>query len=133
LPRPMQMRNDPCMRFAEDSRASNTIRAYAAGEIIVNDTRIARSVIITPDEVRHWAPHSFDELQAQHLEVVADLRPEVVILGTGVRLRFPLPVITAGLQTQDIGVEIMSTDAACRTFNILLAEERRVVAALILG
>ena len=127
------MRDDSRMRFAEDSRASNTIRAYAAGEIIVNDTRIVQSVIITPDEVHHWAAHSFDKLQARHLEPVIDLQPEVVILGTGMQLRFPRPDITAGLQTRGIGVEIMATDAACRTFNILLAEERRVVAALILG
>ena len=91
------------------------------------------SVIITPEEVRRWAPLSFDELQARHLELVVDLRPEVVILGTGMRLRFPPPDITARLQIRGIGVEIMATDAACRTFNILLAEQRRVAAALLLG
>jgi uncharacterized protein len=120
------------MRFAEDTRAANTIRAYAAGEIVINDARITHSVIITPNEIRQWAPRCFDDLLAEHLEALAGLQPEIVILGTGAKHRFLLPRFVAGLQTQGIGMEIMATDAACRTFNILLAEERHVVAALIL-
>ncbi|MGD2137961.1 MAG: Mth938-like domain-containing protein [Gammaproteobacteria bacterium] len=121
------------MRFAEDSLAVNTIRAYDAGEIIVNDTRITQSVIITPNEIRRWPPYRFTDLLPEHLGALAELQPEIVILGTGSRQRFLQPGMTAELQTSGIGVEIMATDAACRTFNILLAEERRVVAALIMG
>ena len=71
--------------------------------------------------------------QADHCRQLGELGPEVVIIGTGKTLTFPPPQLTVGLQSQGIGVEIMAHDAACRTFNILLAEDRRVIAALIMG
>jgi uncharacterized protein len=121
------------MRFAQDSFASNSIRAYSDGEITVNDKTINRSVIITPDLIQPWEPQHIDELTAEHCRQLGDLHPEVVIIGTGKTLKFPPPQLTVGLQMQGIGVEIMAHDAACRTFNILLAEDRRVVAALLMG
>lgn len=120
------------MRFSEDSLAVNTIRACRDGEIVLNDTIITRSVLITPDLVQDWTLRSIDELTTAHLEQLAGLQPEIVILGTGIRLRFPPVHISATLQMQGIGVEVMANDAACRTFNILLAEDRRVVVAIIL-
>jgi uncharacterized protein len=120
------------MRFAQDSFATNSIRAYGDGEITINDKVINRSVIITPDLIQLWEPAHIDELTAEHCLLLGEFKPEVVIIGTGGTLKFPPPQVTAGLQTQGIGVEIMAHGAACRTFNILLAEDRRVVAALLM-
>ena len=122
------------MRFAQDSLAGNIIRAYAAGQVTVNDESIVTSVIITPDRIiRDWLPHSFDELEPRHMTRLNELQPEIIILGTGIRLRFPGAEYTTGLLLQGIGVEIMDTTAACRTYNILLSEGRRVVAALLMA
>ena len=120
------------MRFAQDSFATNSIRAYSDGEISVNEKTINRSVILTPDLIQPWEPQHIDELTADHCRQLGELNPEIVIIGTGKTLKFPPPQLTVDLQTQGIGVEIMAHDAACRTFNILLAEDRRVLAALII-
>ena len=121
------------MRFAQDSFATNSIRAYRDGEISVNDKTINRSVIITPELITTWEPQYIDELTAEHCGLLGAYNPEVVIIGTGKALVFPAPQVTAGLQTQGVGVEIMAHDAACRTFNILLGEDRQVVVALLMG
>jgi uncharacterized protein len=121
------------MRFIQDSFAGNTIRAYSDGEITINDRRIAQSVVITADSIQLWEPRSIDELTAVHIDRLAGFDPEIVIIGTGRQLRFPPLALTAALQVRGIGVEIMAHDAACRTFNILLAEDRRVLAALLMG
>jgi len=120
------------MRFSQDSLATHSIRAYRDGEILVNDQRIAHSVVITADVIQAWEPGSVEELTAQHFTQLGELQPEIVILGTGSRLRFPPPRLCVTLQARGIGVEVMATDAACRTFNVLLAEDRRVLAALII-
>jgi uncharacterized protein len=80
-----------------------------------------------------WEPRSVDELTAAHIDRLAGFDPEIVIIGTGRQLSFPPLALTAALQVRGIGVEIMAHDAACRTFNILLAEDRRVLAALMMG
>ena len=121
------------MRFAQDSFARNSIRAYGDGEISVSDKTIRQSVIITPDLIQPLEPRHIDELTAGHCRQLCEHNPEVIIIGTGKTLKFPSSQLTAGLQTQGIGVEIMAHDAACRTFNILLAEDRRVIVALIMG
>ena len=118
------------MRFAQDTFAINSIRDYGRGQIVLGDRIVTRSVIITPDAViEDWPPQSMADLTATHLQQLGDLQPEIVLLGTGADLQFPPPETGIGLQAAGIGLEIMATDAACRTFNILLAEERRVVAA----
>lgn len=121
------------MRFTQDSFAINSIRAYSDGEITINDKTISQSVVITADSIQLWEPRGIDELTAAHVERLGELDPEIVIIGTGRELVFPSLALTAGLQTRGIGVEIMAHDAACRTFNILLEEERRVVAALMMN
>ena len=121
------------MRFSQDSLAANSIRAYRDDEITINDRIITESVVITPDSIELWAPRRVTELTSRHMQQLGELQPEIVILGTGPALQFPAPALLAGLQTQAIGVEVMAHDAACRTFNILLAEDRRVVVALMMG
>jgi uncharacterized protein len=121
------------MRFAQDRLAGNIIRAYAAGQVTVNDEIIVTSVIVTPDRIiPDWLPHSFGELEPRHIARLEELQPEIIVLGTGFRLRFPGAEFTAGFLSRGIGIEIMDTTAACRTYNILLSEGRRVVAALLM-
>ena len=86
-----------------------------------------------PDRlITDWTPVNTDDLTADHFEELIEFEPEVVILGTGEHLHFPHPSVTAELLTQGIGVEVMDTSAACRTYNVLLSEGRQVVAALLL-
>ena len=121
------------MRFSQDSFAINSIRAYGDGEITIGDKTISQSVVITADSIQLWKPRSIEELTAGQIEQLGELDPEIVIIGTGTNLSFPPQSVTAGLQVRGIGVEIMAHAAACRTFNILLAEDRQVVAALMMG
>ena len=119
------------MRFAQDHLPDqNSIRAYERGRIVVNEHIIDRHVVVTADRlIPDWAP-GFVELQAAHLEALWYLEPEILLLGTGARLRFPAPDCMAVFLQRGIGMEVMDTAAACRTYNILLGEGRRVVAAL---
>jgi len=116
-----------------DSPDSYRIRAYAKGCITVNDERLAHSFIIMPDRLqRDWPPQQFSELRREHFEILAGLNPDIVLLGTGETLCFPGPELTVALMERGIGLEVMTTDAACRTYDILLREERRVAAALLM-
>jgi uncharacterized protein len=122
------------MRFAEDNLAGNFIRAYAPGRITVNEEILATSVIVTPERIiRDWLPHAFGDLEPRHIVRLEELKPEIILLGTGDRLRFPGAEFIAGFLARGIGVEVMDTHAACRTYNILLSEDRRVVAALLMS
>lgn len=109
------------------------IRAYREGAIVVNDETLIRSFIIMPDRlVRDWPPQGFEDMSAEHLDQVTALRPEILVLGTGRRLRFPSRELTASLSRSRIGFEVMDTAAACRSFMVLSAEGRRVAAALLM-
>lgn len=120
------------MRFAEDDKdGSYRIQAYAPGQLTVNDKLLTRSLVISSEQlISDWAPQCFEELTPAHLQTVADLQPEILIIGTGARIQFPHPSLIADLQAQGIGVEIMDTAAACRTYNVLVNEQRRVAAAV---
>jgi uncharacterized protein len=80
--------------------------------------------------IEDWTPKTFAELTAAHLEPILALKPELVLLGTGSSQRFPPSAIRSVFTVQGVGLEAMDLGAACRTFNILVQEERRVVAAL---
>ena len=121
------------MRFSQDATAGHTILAYHEGEIVINDRSIRHSVIVTPDTIQPWGPRSLDELEQSHFAEFKAWHPEVVLVGTGRQLRFPPPHYSIDLLALGIGVEIMANDAACRTFNILLGEDRKVLLALLLG
>lgn len=110
----------------------NTVTAYGPGFIEINKVRHDGSVLVAPESpVTSWPVTSFDALRAEDFAALLDLEPEVVILGTGRRQRFPHPRLTRPLHDAHIGVEVMDTPAACRTYNILMAEGRRVVAAVL--
>lgn len=121
------------MRFSQDSTATHSIRAYSDAEIIINDKCIRHSVIVTPDTIQSWAPRSLEELEPAHFAAFEAWQPEIVLIGTGTQLRFPPPHYSVDLLARGIGVEIMANAAACRTFNILLGEDRQVLLALLLG
>lgn len=110
----------------------NTITAYGPGFIEVNAQRIEHALLLMPEApFALWAPERFEDLVASHFDEVLAAEPEVVLLGTGARQRFAHPRLTAALIARRIGVESMDTGAACRTYNILLTEGRRVLAALL--
>lgn len=110
----------------------NTFTGYGEGFVQLNGERRESSLLVLPERVMDWPPASFDALAEAHFALIAELQPEVVLLGTGARLRFPHPRLTASLARAGIGLEVMDVQAACRTYNILMAEERVVVAALLL-
>jgi len=121
------------MRFAEDSNSNFSIQAINDDGIVIDDRRITHSVLVCAETVQEWPPGSIPDLTSDHLAQCAALQPEVVIIGTGKTQIFPPGHFAVSLQKQGIGVEIMANDAACRTFNVLLSEDRRVVLALMLG
>ena len=122
------------MRFAEDDNTVQyQIRAYAEGRITVNDAVLTRSLVIRSDAlITDWPPQRFEELEAAHLLAAVEPAPEILILGTGASQRFPAPALLAPLHARGIGVEVMDTAAACRTYNVLAAEGRAVAAALMM-
>lgn len=109
----------------------NTITAYGEDYVQVNSQRYQSSLIVMAERVLEWSPSGFSQLNPEDLEILGTLGPEIVLLGTGPAQRFPHPRLTAPLAAAGIGVEIMDLKAACRTYNILVAEERRVAAALL--
>ena len=110
----------------------NAFTGYGEGYVMVNRQRYEQSLVVLPERlVTDWRPAGFDQLEAADFAALAELAPEIVLLGTGARLRFPRPELTRALMTARIGLEVMDVQAACRTFNILAAEERKVAAALL--
>ncbi|HTS52452.1 MAG TPA: Mth938-like domain-containing protein [Burkholderiales bacterium] len=109
----------------------NLFSGYGAGYVAINDVRYERSLIVLPDRILDWGVADFEHLTEAALSGLASLPLEILILGTGARLRFPHPSTTRPLQSAGIALEVMDTRAACRTYNILLAEDRRVGAALL--
>ena len=110
---------------------ANTITSYGDDYVAVNGARRNRNVIVTAAEVRDWNAPDFAHLTAEDFSELATLGVEIVLLGTGRRQRFPHPRLTAPLAAKRIGLEVMDSKAACRTYNILVAEERRVALALL--
>ncbi|MFP4063192.1 MAG: Mth938-like domain-containing protein, partial [Halochromatium sp.] len=121
------------MKFSEfETDAGPLIEAYEPGQVRIQGQDYRGSLAVTAGQVLNdWGPPQFEALAPAHFEALAALAPQVVVLGTGARQRFPEPALYAVLLAQGIGVEIMDTGAACRTYNILAGEGRRVVVALI--
>jgi uncharacterized protein len=109
----------------------NAFTAYGEGYVAVNGVRHERSVIVGAQALVEWTPRSVSELSAENLAPVVQMRPEIVLIGSGTTFEFPDPASLAPLHAARVGVEVMDTRAACRTYNILLSEGRNVVAALI--
>ena len=109
----------------------NTITGYGEGYVVINGERRESSVVVLPDRIEAWQAGAFDTLTPNDFQFLKSLGAEIVLLGTGPRQRFPHPRLTAELAKAGIGLEVMDLQAACRTYNILVAEERKVAAALL--
>jgi uncharacterized protein len=147
------------MQINRDSDPSSYgILSYAAGEVTVLIPRrfdseagsrtggdievpggvmrrevLRRSLLIMPETlVPDWTPQRWEDLDAAHFDMLADYQPEVVLFGSGARLRHPSPRLYAGLTRRGIGVEVMDTGSACRTYNFLMTDRRKVLAALLM-
>jgi len=121
------------MKLHPDKFGLQTITAYGPGWIALNQEKITSSIVIGSRGQRfEWACRRFSDLTPEHFGQLAELNSELVLFGSGEKLQFPKPAWLTRLMSQRIGLETMSTAAACRTFNILAGEGRDVVAALIL-
>lgn len=110
------------------------INAYTPGEIQINRESYRSSLLLMPDRlISEWEVRTIDDLSETHLSTFIQFNPEILILGTGEQQVFPPPALFVPLMKEGIGYEVMNTAAACRTYNVLLSENRRVLAALIPG
>ena len=107
------------------------VTAYGEDYVAVNGVRYRDSIVVLPERVAPWGGRRFDTLGQEDFAFLAALRAEILLLGTGARQRFPHPRLSAPLAQARIGLEVMDLQAACRTYNILVAEERKVAAALL--
>jgi uncharacterized protein len=118
---------------ATNTRQYQTVTAYDEQGIELNAQRFEHSLIVLPEQdPAAWPVAHFDDLNASHFEQIAAFTPDVVILGTGSKQRFVHPRLIGALTAQHKGVECMDNKAACRTYNILMAEGRKVALALIM-
>ena len=121
------------MRFTQDSTSGvNLIRAYRTGEIRLNDAVYHETVILSAAAIlREPGLRRVSDLNPEHRARILSLDPELVLLGTGQHQTFPDASFGAEFLRLRVGFEVMDTGAACRTFNVLVAEQRRVVAVLL--
>ena len=121
----MKLQSDP-------HSGANTITGYGDGYVEINQIPYAHAVLLSSDgAISAWPVESFDNLKASDFEQMIALKPELILIGTGSRQRFPKPELLKSLISAKIGFEIMDSQAACRTYNILVGEGRQVLLALI--
>ncbi len=125
----------PTVKFQHDQLAgTNVVTRHEPHALWVGNSRFDRSVLVPwQGQVLPWAPRLPDDLTAADFEAVLALKPELVIFGSGPRLKFVPQALMRALFERGIGVETMDTPAACRTFNVLVSEGRSAVAALLLA
>lgn len=130
----VRMKYGTAMRFILDHPAGlHVVHAYGAGMIRIGERSYDRSLIVTGDRIiEDWRPRHIDDLQVGDLELIRSLMPELLLIGSGLRQKFPSQTVYAALHGARLGFEVMDTGAACRTYNLLAAEGRRVAAALII-
>ena len=120
------------MKLQPDKSDVQTLTAHGPGWVAINNERVESSVVVgSRGERFEWNCTRFDEIGAEHFAQLASLGAELIIFGSGARIRFPQPTWLQPLMAQRTGVETMDTPAACRTYNILASEGRHVVAALL--
>jgi len=121
------------MKLQPDKSDVQTLTAHGPGWVAINNERVEFSVVVgSRGERFEWGASDFGQLGAEHFAQLASLGAELVIFGSGRRIRFPQPAWLQPLMAQRTGVETMDTPAACRTYNILASEGRHVVAALLI-
>lgn len=118
------------MKFTEDlDKSKNTITGYEQGCIHVNNKIITQPFTLAPDALELWNATQFSDFSTEHIDTIKTLKPEVIIIGTGKTQKLLDKYLLKQLVTLNIGYEVMTTQAACHTYNILISEDRRVVAA----
>ena len=123
------------MKIELDSSSTHTYRinSYEQGSVVIGEERFVTSLIVTPSNIiNNWPPQTFTDIATHHLDLVIEMKPELILLGTGCKQHFPDADILLSASILNIGIEVMDTGAACRSYNILLQEGRNVAAALLM-
>jgi uncharacterized protein len=122
------------MKFTQQgAQGANLIRRYGADFVVVGEEEIRASCIVSATTLtRDWPPRAVEELTLEHFAPLFALAPEIIVLSTGVAQRFPRAALRAEFATRRIGLEVMEVGAACRTYNVLVGEERKVLGAILL-
>jgi uncharacterized protein len=122
------------MKFSEaDTGGGHLIQGYESGRIHIGDRDYTGGLIVTPARIiTGWGPQYPEDLTEEHFVALLELDPQVIILGTGAQQVFPEPRAYLPVLQRGLGVEVMDTGAACRTYNILMSEGRRVAAGLLM-
>ena len=111
----------------------NYIHAYDQNLIRIGNESFSSSLIATPSIIRIWEPNKFTDIIPHHLNYVLEIKPEIILLGTGTKQYFPTGDLLSWISENNINIEFMDTGATCRSYNILLEEGRNVAALLILA
>lgn len=115
----------------DSTRGAHRITGYGAGYVSVDETPLTRSFILAPDAlITDWQPQSVSELDEAAMQALIELGPSIVLLGTGADQQFPPNALLAPVLGRGVGIEVMATAPACRTYNILVAEGRTVAAGI---
>jgi uncharacterized protein len=121
------------MKFTADSASGNVIRSYSQGEIKIGTDIIHNNVIVSQNQIIHdWDPPAISQLSIADFEPALELKPEIILFGTGARQQFPDIALLTEIMRSGTAIEVMQTSAACRTFNVLIGEFRAVVAVLLI-
>jgi len=119
------------MKFQlETAPGRNVFTGYGKGYVEINRTRHEKCLVVSGDRLLFEWPQRWEDLAAEHFAFLRGLQPEIVLLGTGPTQKFPHPSLSRSLYEARVGLEVMTTDAACRTYNILVAEGRNAFAAI---
>ena len=122
------------MKFSEeDSADSHIIQSYNNNAIMIGGRIFNSSFIVSRSTlIENWPLSEISQLESAHLQPILDMKPEVILIGTGLKLIFPAPNSYSSVINQGVGIEFMDSGAACRTYNVLASEKRNVIAAIIL-
>jgi uncharacterized protein len=123
------------MKFTKHpTTGRNVVRGYSDSTVKIGEREVQGSCAFSAtDLIENWPPTHINELTLAHFEPLLAWQPEIILLGTGARQHFPSAQLIASVMARGVGLEVMDTGAACRTFNVLVSEERRVVAALLVS
>jgi len=122
------------MKFTTEKPQGNFIQSYLPGEIHLRDQVLHTHTILSADLIiADWQPAEFDDLSIADFKPALAHQPEILLFGTGPAQRFPALSLLTEIMRAGTAIEVMQTDAACRTFNILIAENRAVMAALLVS
>ena len=121
------------MKLHAEKSSGNYIQSATRDAVLISGTSYPLPVIVSADRIiTGWTPRPIPDLQLDDFQTALDLDPEVILFGTGTLHQFASNRLVTTIMSRGVGFEVMATDAACRTYNVLAAEDRRVVAALLL-